>query len=1357
MTSTSGTVKVGKYEIEKFNGKNDFSYWRMQMKNLLVSQKLHRALAGKEKKHKDMSDEDWEELDLEARASIILCLERDVAFLVDGEVTAAGVWLKLEANFMTKTLTNRIYLKSKLYTCKMDEGTPIREYINKFDRCISDLKDIDVKVDDEDQALLLLLSLPKSYENLIQTLMLVGDNLTIDETRTSLLADDLRKIATSDMATSGNKDQAQGLFVRGRSNERGKGKGGKSRSSSRSLAERACFKCGELGHFKANCSNKRAEWKKNKNNNNNNNGKVKGQQEAGYASEGSNDDCFSVTLEDEISGKWILDSGCSYHMCPNRKWFTDYRSINGGIVLMGNNHACKTVGLGSIKIKMHDGVVRTLLDVRHVPDLRKNLISIGALDSGGCKIVTWNGVKKVIRGSLVVMKGIRQGNLYALLGTTVTENASVGTGGSGGDPCECTRLWHRRLGHMSEKGLDLLSKKCLLKNLKKPCMDFCEHCVYGKAHRVQFRSSKHRSRGILDYVHTDVWGPASVTSKGGSRYFVTFVDDYSRYAWIYFLKHKNEVFNTFKKWKAMVENRTGKKLKTLRSDNGTEYTEGVFKQFCDQEGIVRHWTVRKTPQQNGVAERLNRTLRERAMCMRSDAGLGREWWAEAVATANYIINRSPHSKLDGDVPYKVWSGEHADYERLRIFGCTAYYHVSEGKLDARAKKAIFLGYARGVKGYRLWSVEDSKFIISRDVTFDENSMEASSKALVPCGVDNETSRSQVVEIEPKDQPGSSRVQAVDHGDTQDESDDELEHETVQQENVQILQQQQLEDSLVSGRPRRAYKQVQKLGSDQPLKHYGQVNLVDLVEHALSVEDDEPVSFKDSIQKNDSESWLAAMEEEMESLRKNQTWELVPLPIGKKAIGCKWVYKKKEDPSNLGGTRYKARLVAKGFAQREGVDYNEIFSPVVKHTSIRVLLSIVAHGELELEQLDVKTAFLHGDLEEEIYMHQPEGYKVEGKERQVCRLRKSLYGLKQSPRQWYKRFDSFMLKHGFSRSEYDCCVYIRKLRGGDYIYLLLYVDDMLIASKSKVEIDRLKSQLGKEFEMKDMGAAKKILGMEIRRERSNRKLFLSQKGYIERVIERFGMQNAKSVVTPLAPHFRLSGKQSPTTAEQKAHMDRVPYASAVGSLMYAMVCTRPDISQAVSVVSRFMANPGKTHWEAVKWVLRYLKGTADMCLCFCGNTCQVSGFVDSDYAGDLDRRRSTTGYVFNIHGAPVSWRSMLQATVALSTTEAEYMAMAEGVKEALWLWGLLGDLGIEQDCVNLWCDSQSAIHLAKNQVHHARTKHIDVRYHFVRDVIEEGDVSLMKVHTNENPADMLTKVVTGSKFQHCLDLLHVSQC
>ena len=318
--------------------------------------------------------------------------------------------------------------------------------------------------------------------------------------------------------------------------------------------------------------------------------------------------------------------------------------------------------------------------------------------------------------------------------------------------------------------------------------------------------------------------------------------------------------------------------------------------------------------------------------------------------------------------------------------------------------------------------------------------------------------------------------------------------------------------------------------------------------------------------------------------------------------------------------------------------------------------------------------------------------------------------------------------------------------------------MLIAAKSQTEIDKLKAQLSAEFEMKDLGEAKKILGMEINRDRESGKLWLTQKQYLKKVLQRFGIHvNTKAVSTPLAPHMKLSNLLSPTTDEERAYMAKVPYASAVGSLMYAMVCTRPDISQAVSVVSRYMHDPGEGHWEAVKWIMRYLKNTVDVGLEFEQDKSLglcVVGYCDSDYAGDLDKRRSTTGFLYTLAKAPVSWKSTLQSTVALSTTEAEYMAISEAVKEAIWLHGLLEDLGVGHKQLEVFSDSQSAIHLAKNQVFHARTKHIDVRYHFVREILEEGEILLQKIHTTENPADMLTKVVTRTKFEHCLDLVSV---
>ena len=514
-------------------------------------------------------------------------------------------------------------------------------------------------------------------------------------------------------------------------------------------------------------------------------------------------------------------------------------------------------------------------------------------------------------------------------------------------------------------------------------------------------------------------------------------------------------------------------------------------------------------------------------------------------------------------------------------------------------------------------------------------------------------------------------------------------------------------------------------------------------YILLTDSGEPESFYEAKRHSDSVKWELAMKDEMDSLKSNNTWVLAHLPKGKKALHNKWVYRIKEEQD--GNKRYKARLVVKGFEQKEGIDYNEIFSPVVKMTTIRLVLALVAKENLYLEQMDVKTAFLHGELEEEIYMVQPQGFEVRGKEKMVCKLQRSLYGLKQAPRQWYKRFDTFICSNGFLRCQADHCCYIKSL-GDSFIILLLYVDDMLIVGASKQSIDKLKWELSQEFAMKDLGAAKQILGMRITRDSGT--LRLSQEEYIKKVVERFSMGDAKPVGCPLAAHFKLSKEQMPTSDEEKAYMERVPYASAVGSLMYAMVCTRPDIAHAVGVVSRYMSNPGREHWEAVKWILRYLRGTADLSLCFGQDGSGLQGFVDADMAGDVDGRKSTIGYVYALGGTAVSWVSKLQKIVALSTTEAEYVALTEASKEMVWLKSFLEELGHKQDKCILHCDSQSVIHLAKNPVYHARTKHIQVRYHFIRSVIEDKVFELQKILGSENPADMLTKTVTVEKLRLC---------
>ncbi|GKD35609.1 retrovirus-related pol polyprotein from transposon TNT 1-94 [Tanacetum coccineum] len=383
-----------------------------------------------------------------------------------------------------------------------------------------------------------------------------------------------------------------------------------------------------------------------------------------------------------------------------------------------------------------------------------------------------------------------------------------------------------------------------------------------------------------------------------------------------------------------------------------------------------------------------------------------------------------------------------------------------------------------------------------------------------------------------------------------------------------------------------------------------------VAYCLLTEEGEPSNLQEALNNPDASFWKEAMQEELEALHKNKTWELVPLPGGRKPIGNKWVYKIKRNGDDQ-VERYRARLVVKGYAQKEGIDFNEIFSPVVRMTTIRVVLALCATYDLHLEQLDVKTAFLHGNLEEEIYMLQPEGFKQKGKENLVCRLNKSLYGLKQAPRCWYKRFDSFIRSLEYNRLHADPCAYFKRFGNNDFIILLLYVDDMLVAGPNKDRINKLKAQLAREFEMKDLGPANKIPGMQIHRDRVSRKIWLSQKSYVNKILQRFNMQDCKPISTPFPTDVKLSSMMSPNNEKERMEMSRVPYASAVGSLIFTMICTRPDIAHAVGVVSRYMAEPGREHWEAVNRILRYIKGTSDVALCFGDSDLIFKGYVDPD--------------------------------------------------------------------------------------------------------------------------------------------------
>lgn len=492
----------------------------------------------------------------------------------------------------------------------------------------------------------------------------------------------------------------------------------------------------------------------------------------------------------------------------------------------------------------------------------------------------------------------------------------------------------------------------------------------------------------------------------------------------------------------------------------------------------------------------------------------------------------------------------------------------------------------------------------------------------------------------------------------------------------------------------------------------------------------------------NKEWEEAMKVEMEALQKNKTWEMVELPKGKKPVGCRWVFtvKYKSDGSI---ERFKARLVAKGYTQTYGIDYLETFAPVAKMNTVRILLSLAAIFNWNLQQFDVKNAFLHGDLDEEIYMEVPPGF--ESKKGMVCRLKKALYGLKQSPRAWFGRFTKVMIKLGYRQSQGDHTLFIRHSKTGKVTALLVYVDDIIVTCDDSEEIHNLKNCLLKEFDIKDLGKLKYFLGIEVAH--SKQGIFISQQKYVLDLLKETGKLGCKPVATPIEYNHGLCN------SPEDSVVDKGSYQRLVGKLIY-LSHTRPDIAFVVSVVSQFMHDPREMHLQAANRILQYLKGSPGKGILFRrGGDMVLEAYTDADYAGSLVDRRSTSGYCTFLGGNLVTWRSKKQNVVARSSAESEFRSMAMGVCELLWLKIILDDLKIRwEGPMRLYCDNKSAISIAHNPVQHDRTKHIEVDRHFIKEKLDSGLICTPFVSTKDQLADVLTKGLPNNVFQDLISKL-----
>lgn len=1273
-------------QFDKLKGRENYIEWKRSMLAFLRTKKLARCIA------EENTETDADKLD-ETLGWLVLAIESSVANHFNDEQTPLAIWKLLQKSFSESGLDREVSALLDLTSVKYSECAGMDDYIGRTLEAWKRCTDAKVVIADRVVALLLLGKLGSEYQPFIMGMTASGAEITVDKVKASLLSlvptTSVKAGETAFMSHGGRPQHNKAVR----------------KSTPAVVSQLRCFSCGQTGHFRRKCpagnSGSYAPRSGYQNDRGANNPNVAN---AKFAN------AFSAFVDADSSDDWFIDSGASRHMTPRRDILTDFQSSTMPFISVANNARLEVAGCGTAFV-LFGGIEVAVRNVLCVPGLKANLLSVSEIiraknrvtfDQNGCSV--YNG-----RNELLVTANAR-GGTYKIEASQVRCRLAVNS-----DIFD----WHRRLGHLGYTGMCKLKAECdgLSFSGDKESLRGCESCAKGKMARGAFvgpPKTEVKTKSILELLHMDVCGPMETKSLGGARYFVCIIDDFSRKVFVSFLTEKSAVVDVFSAFKHMAENQCDKKIKRLRSDNGTEFVNSAMRKICKDAGIVHETTVPYTPQQNGTAERMNRTIVERSKCMLDDADLGKEFWAEAVHHATYLINRSVN-RTTGKTPEEIWSGERPNLSKLKMFGNKVMVHVNKQqrrKWDEKAEKMIFIGYADTQKGLRCFDLKKRKVVTCRDVVFlDMNAAKNGNNVVVDFYDDDDEEEPEETVVE----EGANENDETGEGDDEEAFDDAVSDPLVGAANPVGAVKSEVEEKL---------RRSERSRTNEPKYVY----------LACDQETGDPMTPEDALGGHNAVDWRNAMHSELASLDVNNTWELMSLPAGRKAIKTKWVFKTKRDDD---GTvlRYKARLVAKGCSQTYGVDYTETYSPVVRYTSLRLLIAMAAQRGLSIDQMDAITAYLQGDLDEEIYTQQPEGFD-DGSGR-VCKLKKAMYGLKQSGRQWNRCLDDALQSFGLIKSKIDMCVYYTK--NVDLI-IAIYVDDILICWKDPAVRDQIRAKLEKKFQMKYLGRAKTCVGLHI--EFENDGISIGQASYAKDVLERFKMSNCKPVATPTD----VSQKLMPNSPDDD--VIEAPYQEAVGSLLYLVQGTRPDLAFAVNNVSRFNSNYRSSHWAAVKRIMRYLKGTINYRIKYKRCEGRLSGFVDADWAADVVDRRSCTGWVYLLAGGAVSWSSKRQKTVALSTTEAEYMAMSAAAQEAAWLSEFMGQFA-KIDGVKLFCDNQGALEIAETEAFRKNTKHISIRYHFIREKVVEGLITLQYVPTEKNVADCLTKCVGTNVLKNCI--------
>ena len=1074
---------------------------------------------------------------------------------------------------------------------------------------------------------------------------------------------------------------------------------------------------------------------------------------------------------------WFVDSGATHHMTPDETNLRHYRTLKNCSVKTANAQMTPVEGVGDLVADSGEAVVQ-MEEVLHVPALARHLISLSkVLDAGVDVQPSSKQLKFLVKGELVAVAK-RSGSLFKMKLEPIAEEDDKEE-----DICAMAvskipaaqlvpvlptenvakvseaQLWHQRYGHLSYAALQQLVEKNMVDGMQikqgdlKACQQQkCHVCIMAKQAALPFDKDVPKATRALYTVNTDLC-QFECESLGGNRHMVNFLDSNKKFCAIKLLPKKSGAAEATQDVLQAWEREQQLKVVNLKSDRG----ESTWLECCrsGSKSMAFSMILLQGIQASGIVQqrRLHRTIQDRARAAIFEAFLPKELWGEAVLYLTLVKNCSPASGLSA-TPYELWYDTKPDVSRLKVFGCLAYIRQHESKrkkLDPRYLPGVFVGIHNMYGAYRVY-MPNGVIRMSKHVIFDESRKGWPLLHTIPQSMP-----------ELQEEPGNV-VELLDEGIVQNDSTPMAQNDAflegvsevnhpMQQNDASTPDQVVLQE--VAGGPvggNRVVSRIPVLGVSSPVRAFAsrypvrtRIPTVDVYRQYLPEanlcedESNDTPTMQEALSGSEAAEWLLAIEKQMQSLKDKGVWKHVPFVPGMNAIPCSWLLKRKRDSGGL-VAQHKARLVAGGHKQVIGIDCFDTFAPTARASTIKIAMAIAVSKSYVVHHVDIAVAFLHADLKEDIYMQLPDGYYQEYPG-MVCKLVKSLYGLKQAPREWYGALSEALGEFGFTVCPADPACFKREGDEGALI-LVIIVDDLMILSPSEKAAGQFKKEIESKFESRDLGSIEFFNGSKITKHASG-EVTMSQPAYVKQLVKAAGMENAKVIAVPMDPGCHL--KKSDSELLQGELYDK--YGTLLGKLMWLSVSTRPDITFAVNRLARYTAAPTKQHMDALLHVVRYLKGTSEMGLCFKPGEFTVEGQCDSDYASsDLDARKSCSGYVFLINGVAVSWQSKLQGTTTLSTAEAEYMAACAGTKEALWMQQLLQFMGVPQPTMAMRSDNQAALSIMENPVISQKSKHIDVQYHFLREMVFKKKVGFSYLPTSEMVADGLTKALPKIKFQ-----------